>query len=112
MTNVLAQVDHMDSDVVECVTEESSVVIDANWRKMVAVGTNNLRGERQWNSTTCSTPKECAKICGLEGADYAGKHSITTSGQTLNMKLETPGGVGTHVYMLEPSGRSTSSSSC
>ncbi|KAJ8540651.1 hypothetical protein ON010_g12574 [Phytophthora cinnamomi] len=106
VTNVLAQVDQLDSNVVSCVTEKSSVVIDANWRQMNAVGTNNsCNANNDWNATTCSTPKECAKICGLEGADYAGKHSITTVGKTLNMKLETPGGVGTRVYMLDASGK-------
>ncbi|KAE8964900.1 Exoglucanase 1 [Phytophthora rubi] len=106
VTDVLAQVDQVDSRVVKCVTEKSSVVIDANWRQMNAVGTNNsCNANSEWNSTTCSTPEECAKICGLEGADYAGKHSITTAGQTLKMKLETPGGVGTRVYMLDASGK-------
>ncbi|KAE9283474.1 hypothetical protein PF008_g27398 [Phytophthora fragariae] len=106
VTDVLAQVDQVDSKVVKCVTEKSSVVINANWRQMNAVGTNNsCNANSEWNSTTCSTPEECAKICGLEGADYAGKHSITTAGQTLTMKLETPGGVGTRVYMLDASGK-------
>ncbi|KAG6584881.1 Exoglucanase 1 [Phytophthora cinnamomi] len=106
VTDVLAQVDQADSKVVKCFTEKSSVVIDANWRAMVTVGTNeSCYADNKWNSTTCSTPKECAKICGLEGADYAGKHNITTSGDTLNMKLETTGGVGTRVYMLDASGK-------
>eukprot|EP00644_Phytophthora_capsici_P015613 jgi/Phyca11/10013/fgenesh1_pm.PHYCAscaffold_44_\ len=92
--------------VVNCVTEKSSVVIDANWRQMNQVDTtNSCNADGEWNSTTCSTPKECAKICGLEGADYDDKHSITTSGSALKMKLETPGGVGTRVYMLDASGK-------
>ncbi|KAG2761975.1 hypothetical protein JG687_00013861 [Phytophthora cactorum] len=106
VTDVLAQVDQVDTKVVDCITEKSSVVIDANWRQMNAVGTNeSCNADSKWNSTTCSTPKECAEICGLEGADYKGKHSITTSGSALKMKLETPGGVGTRVYMLDASGK-------
>ncbi|KAG2505749.1 hypothetical protein BBI17_008898 [Phytophthora kernoviae] len=38
-------------------------------------------------------------------ADYKGNHSITTTGSELSMKLETPGGVGTRVYMLDASGK-------
>ncbi|KAG7386873.1 hypothetical protein PHYPSEUDO_015183 [Phytophthora pseudosyringae] len=106
VTDVLSQVDQVDSKVVKCVTEKSSVVIDANWRQMNAVGTNDsCNADSKWNSTTCSGPKDCAKVCGLEGADYEGKHSITTSGDALKMKLETPGGVGTRVYVLDASGK-------
>ncbi|KAG7395037.1 hypothetical protein PHYBOEH_004364 [Phytophthora boehmeriae] len=119
VTNVLAkvgqadQVDQVDqvaqvdtkAGVSTCVTEKSSVVIDANWRRINAVGTTKACFEdNKWDTTTCSTPKECAEICSLEGADYAGNHSITTEGNELSMKLETPGGVGTRVYMLDASG--------
>ncbi|KAG6611531.1 Exoglucanase 1 [Phytophthora cinnamomi] len=88
-----------------CTTEESSVVIDANWRDVNAVGTTNpCVADNKWNSTTCSTPQECSEICGLEGADYSGNFSIITTGQELNLKLENPSGVGTRVYMLDASG--------
>ncbi|OWY98412.1 hypothetical protein PHMEG_00030834, partial [Phytophthora megakarya] len=108
ITDVLAkvQVGQAESKVVKCETEESSIVIDANWRQMNVIGTNASCGaDEKFNSTTCSSPKECAKICGLEGADYTGEHAITTSGNSLNLKLETPGGVGTRVYMLDASGK-------
>ncbi|KAG7381264.1 hypothetical protein PHYBOEH_011109 [Phytophthora boehmeriae] len=110
VTDVLAQVGQVDQVDVKagastCVTEKSSVVIDANWRKMNAVGTTKACYEdNEWDTTVCSTPKECAKICSLEGADYAGNHSITTTGNELSLKLQTPGGVGTRVYMLDASG--------
>ncbi|GMF64677.1 unnamed protein product [Phytophthora lilii] len=74
--DVLAQVDQVETDVVKCVTEESSVVIDADWRDMIAVGTthNSCNADSKWNMTTCSTPKECAKNCGLED-DWRRRHT-------------------------------------
>lgn len=54
ITDVLAQVDQADSKVVKCITEKSSVVIDANWRDMVAVSSNeSCYADNEWNSTTC-----------------------------------------------------------
>ncbi|KAF4037310.1 Glycosyl hydrolase family 7 [Phytophthora infestans] len=49
--------------------------------------------------------KKCGEICSLEGADYEGLHAITTFDSALELKLETPGGVGTRVYMLDASGK-------
>ncbi|KAG7395035.1 hypothetical protein PHYBOEH_004362 [Phytophthora boehmeriae] len=106
-TNVLAEVGttQADAKVVECVTEKSSVVIDANWRKINAVGTTNACfADNAWNTSVCSTPDECAKICGLEGADYEGNHSVTTTGNELTLKMITPTGIGSRVYMLDESG--------
>ncbi|KAG7394188.1 hypothetical protein PHYBOEH_005552 [Phytophthora boehmeriae] len=72
---------------------------------MNAVGTTKTcYNDNKWDTTICSTPAECAKSCSLEGADYAGNHSITTTGNELSLKLQTPGGVGTRVYMLDSSG--------
>ncbi|GMF81093.1 unnamed protein product [Phytophthora fragariaefolia] len=50
VTDVLAQVDQVDSKVVKCVTEKSSVVIDTNWRRMNAIGTNDsCNADSKWN---------------------------------------------------------------
>lgn len=106
VTNVLAQVDQGDAQVVKCVTEKSSVVIDANWRQINSAKTKKLCYEGgAWNPEACSTPKECAQVCELEGALYKANHSITTTGDELTLKLETPTGVGTRVYMLDKSGK-------
>ncbi|KAG2506865.1 hypothetical protein JM18_009373 [Phytophthora kernoviae] len=43
-------------------------------------------------------------ICGLEGADYEGNHSVTTKGNELTLKMITPTGIGSRVYMLDESG--------
>ncbi|GMF25784.1 unnamed protein product [Phytophthora lilii] len=105
-TDVLQQTGETGLKVAACTTEASSVVLDANWRDINAVETTNACVKNdKWNSTTCSDPEECARICGLEGADYAGKFSITTTGNALDLKLETPSGVGSRVYMLDASGK-------
>ncbi|OWZ00802.1 Glycosyl hydrolase [Phytophthora megakarya] len=104
--NVLQNVDHTDAKVAACVTEQSSVVIDSNWRETYAVGTtNSCVSDGKWNMTTCSSSTECAKICGLEGVDYTGNFSITTLGQELELKLQTPSSIGSRVYMLDTSGK-------
>ncbi|ETM01674.1 hypothetical protein L917_01772 [Phytophthora nicotianae] len=106
VTDVLQQVGKTGAKVSVCVTEDSSVVIDANWRDVNAVGTlNTCVKNDKWNTTTCSTPTACAAICGLEGADYIGNFSITAIGQELSLKLQTPSSVGSRVYMLDASGK-------
>ncbi|OWZ15611.1 Glycosyl hydrolase [Phytophthora megakarya] len=98
----------VDTAVVNCVTEESSIVVDAGRRELNVVGTNTSCHnpvKNIWNTTTCSSPKECTELCGLEGVDYKNQQSITTSGSTLNLKLQTPTGVGKRVYMLDASGK-------
>ncbi|CAH0521979.1 unnamed protein product [Peronospora belbahrii] len=107
ITEVLDTVDREnDEEVNRCENEESSIVLDADWRAVNAVGTSDAcYTNGKWNPEFCSTPEACAKNCGLEGADYKGTHSITTKGKEIKMKLQTPGGVGTRVYMLDASGK-------
>ncbi|ETK84757.1 hypothetical protein L915_10300 [Phytophthora nicotianae] len=92
-----------------CVTESTSIVLDANWRWLHQVGDyKNCYSGNQWDATLCSTPEACAKNCALEGADYQGTYGITTSADELQLKLvtQTPYGanVGSRVYLLDTAG--------
>ncbi|KAI9910168.1 hypothetical protein PsorP6_011045 [Peronosclerospora sorghi] len=97
----------MQSDaLVNCVTEASSVVLEADHRFMHAVGTNkNCQiKDGKWDGTICTTPKQCAKKCGLEGAAYESYHGITTSGNELSLKLISESKMSARVYLLDASG--------
>ncbi|CAH0481651.1 unnamed protein product [Peronospora belbahrii] len=92
-----------------CVTETTSVVLDANWRWLHQVGDyKNCYSGNQWDSTLCSTPETCAQNCALEGADYQGTYGITTSNDELQLKLVTQTqygtNVGSRVYLLDAEG--------
>ncbi|POM80600.1 Glycosyl hydrolase family 7 protein, partial [Phytophthora palmivora] len=92
-----------------CVTESTSVVLDANWRWLHQVGDyKNCYTGNQWDATLCSTPEDCAKNCALEGADYQGTYGITTSADELQLKLVTQTqygtNVGSRVYLLDAEG--------
>ncbi|RLN64642.1 hypothetical protein BBJ29_001792 [Phytophthora kernoviae] len=92
-----------------CVTEDTSVVLDANWRWLHQVDDyKNCYTGNQWDSTLCATPELCAKNCALEGANYQGTYGITTSADELQLQLvtQTPYGanVGSRVYLMDAAG--------
>ncbi|CEG40366.1 RxLR-like protein [Plasmopara halstedii] len=92
-----------------CVTESTSIVLDANWRWLHQVGDyKNCYTGNQWDTSLCSTPELCAKNCALEGADYPGTYGITTSADELQLKLITQTqygkNVGSRVYLLDAGG--------
>ncbi|KAH9119813.1 hypothetical protein AeMF1_007713, partial [Aphanomyces euteiches] len=89
-----------------CTTENTKIVLDANWRWTHNVGgyTNCYTGNK-WDTTLCPDPATCSKNCALDGADYTGTYGITASGNTVNIKLVTQGpyskNVGSRIYLLE-----------
>ncbi|CAI5706490.1 hypothetical protein KXD40_006429 [Peronospora effusa] len=92
-----------------CVTEPTSIVLDANWRWLHQVGDyKNCYSGNQWDATICSSPEACAQNCALEGADYQGTYGITTSADELQLKLVTQTqfgtNVGSRVYLVDAEG--------
>ncbi|CAK4145788.1 unnamed protein product [Aphanomyces euteiches] len=89
-----------------CTTENTKIVLDANWRWTHNVGgsTNCYTGNK-WDATLCPDPATCSKNCALDGADYSGTYGITTSGNTVSLKLVTKGpystNVGSRIYLLQ-----------
>lgn len=90
-----------------CVTEPTSIVLDANWRWLHEVnGYRNCFTGNQWDATLCPDPETCARNCALEGADYSGTYGISVSnGGELSLKLVTKHqygtNVGSRVYLLD-----------
>ncbi|CAK4654116.1 unnamed protein product [Aphanomyces euteiches] len=89
-----------------CTTENTKIVLDTNWRWTHNVGgsTNCYTGNK-WDATLCPDPATCSKNCALDGADYSGTYGITTSGNTVSLKLVTKGpystNVGSRIYLLQ-----------
>lgn len=89
-----------------CVPEQTSIVLDANWRWLHEVGGyRNCYTGNQWDSSLCPDPETCAQKCALEGADYPGTYGISaSSGGELALKLVTKHqygtNVGSRVYLL------------
>jgi cellulose 1,4-beta-cellobiosidase len=88
-----------------CQTQDSSIVLDSNWRWVHNVGGyDNCYTGDEWNSQHCPDPVTCAKNCALDGADYPGTYGISTSGNALNIKFVTHGqygnNIGSRVYLL------------
>ncbi|CAK4696259.1 hypothetical protein AeMF1_007704 [Aphanomyces euteiches] len=89
-----------------CTTENTKIVLDANWRWTHNVGgsTNCYTGNK-WDVTLCPDPATCAKNCALDGADYTGTYGISASGNTVSIKLVTNGpystNVGSRIYLLQ-----------
>ncbi|CAK4941383.1 unnamed protein product [Aphanomyces euteiches] len=89
-----------------CKTENTKLVLDANWRWTHNVGgSTNCYTGNTWNSALCPDPATCATNCALDGADYSGTYGISTSGQEVSLKLVTHGpystNVGSRLYLLE-----------
>ncbi|EGZ25463.1 putative glycosyl hydrolase family 7 protein [Phytophthora sojae] len=89
-----------------CTDEDTSIVLDANWRWLYKEGTStNCYTGNSWDKTICSDPKTCASSCALDGADYTGTYGITAESNSLSLKLVTKGpystNIGSRVYMME-----------
>ncbi|GMF61588.1 unnamed protein product [Phytophthora fragariaefolia] len=75
-----------------CTDEDTSIVLDANWRWLYKEGTStNCYTGNTWDKTICSDPKTCASSCALDGADYPGTYGITSESNSLSLKLVTKG---------------------
>ncbi|EGZ25461.1 putative glycosyl hydrolase family 7 protein [Phytophthora sojae] len=89
-----------------CTDEDTSIVLDANWRWLYKEGTStNCYTGNSWDKTICSDPKTCASSCALDGADYTGTYGITAESNSLSLKLVTKGpystNIGSRVYVME-----------
>ncbi|KAG9407784.1 hypothetical protein AC1031_021024 [Aphanomyces cochlioides] len=85
-----------------CTTENTKIVLDANWRWTHNVeGYTNCYAGNKWDSTLCPDPATCAKNCALDGADYTGTYGISASGNTVSIALKTGANVGSRIYLLE-----------
>ena len=92
-----------------CITENKSIVLDANWRSIPSVSKNYqtcyLVLNNEWNTTLCPNGIECAQNCALDGTEYQYEHSITTSGSSLNLEYATYinhfFNIGSRVFLLE-----------
>jgi cellulose 1,4-beta-cellobiosidase len=89
-----------------CTDEDTTIVLDANWRWLYKEGTStNCYTGNEWDTTICSDPETCASSCALDGADYTGTYGITSESDSLSLKLVTKGpystNIGSRVYMME-----------
>ncbi|KAL4110249.1 hypothetical protein PRIC1_001941 [Phytophthora ramorum] len=89
-----------------CTDEDTSIVLDANWRWLYKTGTStNCYTGNTWDETICSDPETCASSCALDGADYTGTYGITADTDSLTLKLVTEGSystnIGSRVYVME-----------
>ncbi|KAK0715166.1 exoglucanase 1 precursor [Lasiosphaeris hirsuta] len=89
-----------------CTNKSASVTIDANWRWTHALtGANNCYDGNTWNNTICSTGKDCAAKCCVDGADYSSTYGITASGNSLDLKFVQKGSystnIGSRTYLME-----------
>ncbi|KAJ7185085.1 cellulase CEL7A [Mycena pura] len=90
-----------------CTTQQSSIVIDANWRwtHQGVSGTTNCYTGNTWDTSICTSGVACAQACAIDGADYEGTYGITTSGNALTLKFVTVSeqpNIGSRVYLLAP----------
>ena len=89
-----------------CTTQTKSIVLDANWRWLhTTTGSTNCYTGQTWNAALCPDGDTCAKNCALDGADYGGTYSISTSNDaaTLGFVTQTNNGpnVGSRIYLLQ-----------
>lgn len=82
-----------------CTTEQTSVVLDANWRwTHVTDGYTNCYTGNKWNATACPDGKTCAQNCAIDGADYSGTYGVSTpSSGALKLQFVTKNTDGTNV---------------
>ena len=67
-------------------------------------GSENCYDGNEWTSV-CSSNKDCAENCAVEGADYEGTYGATTDGDALKLHFVTEHEYGTNVgsrfYLLD-----------
>ena len=88
-----------------CVTQQNSVVLDANWRWLhTTSGYTNCYTGNTWDTSLCPDGTTCAQNCALDGADYTGTYGITASGSSLKLNFVTAGAnknVGSRVFLMD-----------
>ncbi|PMD18822.1 glycoside hydrolase family 7 protein [Hyaloscypha hepaticicola] len=67
-------------------------------------GSTNCYTGNTWNATLCPDGKTCAANCALDGADYSGTYSISTSGNALKLGFVTKvNAVGSIIFDVDVS---------
>jgi cellulase len=88
-----------------CTAQNTSVVIDANYRWVHEVGGyNSCTDSAGLNATICPSVAACGKACALEGVTYASS-GVSTNGSSINLKQFVGGsGVSPRLYLLGSDG--------
>lgn len=89
-----------------CVTEDTTIVLDQNWRWVHDVGGyTNCYHNMEWDPKFCPDPLTCAKNCAVEGVDEAGmkaNYGVSLVEGGIQASFEVLGGnVGSRVYLME-----------
>nr|AMD09875.1 beta-1,4-exoglucanase [Mesosa myops] len=86
-----------------CTAQNGEIVLDSNWRwlRKDDGGYSNCYTGNTWDAEACPDDASCAKNCALEGADYSGTYGITSSGDSLTLKLVTGSNVGSRTYLMK-----------
>ncbi|TVY50339.1 Exoglucanase 1, partial [Lachnellula cervina] len=69
-----------------CVTVNTSIVLDANYRWLHNVGGYDNCVAQGFNTSVCPDAESCSKDCALEGVDYA-SYGVKTNGSALTLNL-------------------------
>ncbi|KAL2751989.1 glycoside hydrolase family 7 protein [Sodiomyces alcalophilus JCM 7366] len=81
-----------------CTDVTGGLVIDANWRWTHTVeGYDNCYSGAEWDATLCPDGETCAANCCVDGADYEATYGVTTSGDSVSIRLVTENESGTNV---------------
>ncbi|KAF8175899.1 cellobiohydrolaseI [Mycena galopus ATCC 62051] len=88
-----------------CTTQQTSVVLDSNWRWLHQTSsTTNCYTGNTWDTTLCPDPTTWLifsyQTGALDGADYSTTYGITSSGDALTLKFVTGANVGSRVYLM------------
>lgn len=92
-----------------CVAQDTSVVLDWNYRWMHDANYNSCTVNGGVNTTLCPDEATCGKNCFIEGVDYAAS-GVTTSGSSLTMNQYMPSSSGGYssvsprLYLLDSDG--------
>merc|ERR1712203_367890 len=88
-----------------CEWQKGEVVMDANWRWVNKGGKNCYMNDNTWDPATCSDGVECAKACGVDGADYASTYGVSTTKESLDLNFVTVGqyskNFGSRLYFMD-----------
>ncbi|KAL7948252.1 glycoside hydrolase family 7 protein [Trichoderma barbatum] len=93
-----------------CVAQDTSVVLDWNYRWMHDANFNSCTVNGGVNSTICPNQATCGTNCFIEGVDYAAS-GVKTSGDTLTMNQYVPSSSGGYssvsprLYLLGADGK-------
>merc|ERR1712203_1027474 len=68
-------------------------------------GKNCYMNDNTWDPATCSDGVECAKACGVDGADYASTYGVSTTKESVNLNFVTVGqyskNFGSRLYFMD-----------